>query len=75
MVEQKEKKPSQTGNRRWQQIVQLDRALKEKGPENPGRHEKVILKHDNVMPYCFDPCKPPIMESGSVPIGKSQMGL
>lgn len=46
-------KPSETitGDRYRQQLMQLNRALKEKRPQYAKRHDKVILLHDNARPH------------------------
>jgi len=32
-------------------MINLDRAVKDKRPQYGGRHDKVILQHDNAMPH------------------------
>jgi len=44
-----------TGGRYRQQLIKLNRALKEKRPEWANRHNKVILLHDNARPYVAKP--------------------
>ena len=34
-----------------QQLIQLDRALRQKRPEYAKRHDKVIFQHDNTRPH------------------------
>jgi len=50
-------KPSETitGDRYRLQLMRLNRTLKEKRPEWDGRHEKVILLHDNARPHVAKP--------------------
>jgi len=45
-------KPSETitADRYRQQMIKLDRALKDKRLQYDGRHAKVILQHDNARP-------------------------
>jgi len=44
-----------TGGRYRQQLIKLNRALKEKRPEWANRHNKVILLHDNARPHVAKP--------------------
>jgi len=46
-------KPSETitADRYEQQMIKLDRAVKDKRPQYDGRHDKVILQHDNARPH------------------------
>jgi len=50
-------KPSETitGDRYRLQLMRFNRALKEKRPEWDGRHDKVILLHDNARPHVAKP--------------------
>ena len=52
-------KPSKTitGDRYRLQLIRLNRALKEKRPEWDGRHDKLILLHDNARPHVAKPVK------------------
>jgi len=34
-----------------QQMIKLDRAVKDKRPQYDGRHDKVILQHDTARPH------------------------
>ena len=40
-----------TADRYRQQIIKLDRAIKDKRPRYDGRYDKIILQHDNAMPH------------------------
>jgi len=40
-----------------QQLMSLNRALKEKRPEWATRHEKLIFHHDNARPHVTQPVK------------------
>ena len=46
-------KPSETitADRYRQQMIKLDRAVKDKRPQYDGRHDKVILQHDNALSH------------------------
>lgn len=44
-----------TGERYRQQLIKLNRALKEKRPEFHQRHDKVIFQHDNARPHVAIP--------------------
>jgi len=46
-----------TGDRYRQQLVQVNRELKEKRPEYAKRHDKVIFQHDNARPHVAKPVK------------------
>lgn len=46
-----------TGDRYRQQLVKLNRALKDKRPDYAKRHDKVIFQHDNARPHVAKPVK------------------
>ena len=46
-----------TGERYKQQLIELNRALKEKRPEYAKRHDRMILQHDNARPHVARPVK------------------
>ena len=52
-------KPGETVNtiRYQQQLVNLERAVREKRPETKRRHEKVILLHDNAPAHTAKPVR------------------
>ena len=52
-------KPSETitGDRYRQQLIELNRALKQKRPVYAERHDKLIFQHDNARPHVAKPVK------------------
>jgi len=46
-----------TGERYQQQLIQLNRALKQKRPDYAKRHDKMIYQVDNARPHVTKPIK------------------